>query len=396
MLKASFRYDFQVALSDKEIIQVDATVIAGILILLTVSSIFPLPENINRFFLTFMTASIVIPFAVSAISITGIFFAEGLRFRRPPHILRIIGNIGTVVGFGYLIIAMIILTSGTYAALYSSTSSNSTNVSQGSLITPSVNATININEEDIETDSGFSIPLIIILQFVISGAAAGVALYFANRLLDRYRRPVLNIDKENSPVPRLIDIEVFRTEFQSIIHESRIPYIVNRIIVKNLGRTAAEGCKGSIVMDGEEEKVCWSIPHERYIITINANDREYLDVCAVLSEHERDRSTWLKEIRDRASMIPDIEGYIDKIDYVPTLESFRIRRETLRVYKSADDIPLIIAPTEEGWLSPPHQNRKMKPGNAQLKITAKNASPIITTIRILERPDGRGRIIEFI
>lgn len=247
-----------------------------------------------------------------------------------------------------------------------------------------------------EVYSGFPFPLILIFQFAISGAAAGAALYFASRFLDHYRRPLLKIDKENSPMPVSIDIEVFRTEFQSIIYECRISYIVNRIIVRNLGKNAAENCKGSIMINGVDEKVCWYIPRERYTITINAKDKEYLDVCAVLSEYERDRSQWLKEIRDRASLIPDIEGYIDKIEYVPTLESFRIRRETLQTYKSVDDIPLIIAPTEEGWIAPLHHNRKIKPGTMQLKITAKNAEPIVADIRILDKPDKHGRIIEFV
>src|SRR5437867_1420306 len=64
--------------------------------------------------------------------------------------------------------------------------------------------------------------------------------------------------------------------------EFKVKYNVNRIIVRNKGRTAAENCKGAIEINRRQEKICWYLESERYTMTINAKSLEYLDVCASL------------------------------------------------------------------------------------------------------------------
>jgi len=44
---------------------------------------------------------------------------------------------------------------------------------------------------------------------------------------------------------------------------------------------AAENCKAILISHGLAEKVCWYIPKERYVMTINSKDSEYVDLCAV-------------------------------------------------------------------------------------------------------------------
>jgi|SRR5919204_6808903 hypothetical protein len=74
---------------------------------------------------------------------------------------------------------------------------------------------------------------------------------------------------------------------------------------------------------------------------------------------------------------------------------FKVRDDIKAIYKSQEDIPLIIAPTENGWLAP-HDNRKLKPGPATIIVTAKNAEPIEEDITILKQRNEDGKIIEIV
>ena len=49
-------------------------------------------------------------------------------------------------------------------------------------------------------------------------------------------------------------------------------YETNRIIVENSGNSAAKNCKGYIVYNDNQERVCWTVPKERPNATINAKD----------------------------------------------------------------------------------------------------------------------------
>jgi hypothetical protein len=55
-------------------------------------------------------------------------------------------------------------------------------------------------------------------------------------------------------------------------------------------------------------------------------------------------------------------------------------------------IPYIIAPTEKDWEHPPHLNWILKPGEARVRITSKNATPIECKIQILRKPEN-GKIV---
>jgi hypothetical protein len=61
---------------------------------------------------------------------------------------------------------------------------------------------------------------------------------------------------------------------------------------------------------------------------------------------------------------------------------------------SHEDIPIIIAPTEDGWLSA-KSNRRIDPGDATVIVNAKNARPYRLDIKILGKPAiDSGRLIE--
>ncbi len=103
-------------LQDRDIIQINATVIAGVFVLLTVR-IFAgaLPEHVEQFFKAFYVASIVIPFAVSAIiTIIGSLSereTEREKYKWFRNVMFFIGKILMIVGFLYLIAIMWILVS---------------------------------------------------------------------------------------------------------------------------------------------------------------------------------------------------------------------------------------------------------------------------------------------
>ncbi len=100
----------------------------------------------------------------------------------------------------------------------------------------------------------------LVLQFIIAALAAGSAI-LTRFAFDWHKRPILEIDKSKSPEPVGTHIDIFKIEnplYRSIpthTAEYKIPYIANRIIVRNIGRTAAENCKVVLIQNGREEKV---------------------------------------------------------------------------------------------------------------------------------------------
>jgi len=73
----------------------------------------------------------------------------------------------------------------------------------------------------------------------------------------------------------------------------------------------------------------------------------------------------------------------------------RLQAEIKGHYNSPTSLPIIIAPTEKKWHNPPHKNRILSPGRAQIIITAENAEPCIADIEILNQPVN-GSIIRLI
>jgi len=102
-------------------------------------------------------------------------------------------------------------------------------------------------------------------------------------------------------------------------------YIVNRIRVTNKGKTAAENCKASLESEGRHLRICWHIPKERYTMTINAKDSEYVDLCAVSA-------------KDPSKLVGSDQKNVYADD-----------KESLKASLVSADIPRRISPTEEGW-----------------------------------------------
>jgi hypothetical protein len=129
--------------------------------------------------------------------------------------------------------------------------------------------------------------------------------------------------------------------------ERKWEYTVNRIIVQNTGRSAARSCKGYVVTEEGKERVCWSVPKERPNATINTNDEERLDFCAFY-------------------------------------ESGPTHHGPIVVGKEQEKVPIIIAPTEEGWPQNPSDCRRLdRLEKCKVFITADNAVPVDASIRFI-------------
>lgn len=124
--------------------------------------------------------------------------------------------------------------------------------------------------------------------------------------------------------------------------------MANRIIVKNIGKSAAKNCKGWIVTEKGKERVSWVVPKERPTATINVNDEERLDFCAYYKEGPE--------------------------KYTPTAAL------------KSEEAPKIISPTEEGWKTLPEARPldHLKEKGCQVLITSENAEPVKAQVTFRE------------
>ena len=189
--------------------------------------------------------------------------------------------------------------------------------------------------------------LSLIIGLFLGGIIAGASVFLGNLLYRRFTRPILEWGQ-------------VRVRGATLPHHlpeggSGVAFYSSMISVHNKGKSAAENCSGHIEIDGNREHVCWFLPHARRVLTINRDDFEFLEVCAVQEE------------------------YTAAIGLEPTP-----RRR--------------IAPTEDGW-QPAGSNRDLDlhgigPIDAMLIVTAANARGIKTRVVIqpiatLPEPEAR-------
>ena len=241
----------------------------------------------------------------------------------------------------------------------------------------------------------------LLVQFAVSGGVAGAALLGANVALDKYRSPKLSADKTNSPKVVPIELALYNIDENRIPYHLRqftVPYNVNRILIRNEGKTAAKNSKGVLKVDDIEYRVCWSVPTERSVATINAHSMEYLDLSAGLVGKQSEHS---KEFYKK---IAELQKYIvDNIRDVYLKEILDVKiEEILNTHKSTNNIPLVIAPTENDWQIPPTKNHVLIEGidceskekTFAMIITAENSHKLEEWVNIRE-PDDKGRVLEF-
>ncbi|MGB6671753.1 MAG: hypothetical protein WBE34_04910, partial [Candidatus Nitrosopolaris sp.] len=178
--------------------------------------------------------------------------------------------------------------------------------------------------------------------------------------LDRHRRPKLSVDKKDSPKVVQIDLAVYNIEEKLTpyyLRQFTIPYYVNRILIRNKGRSAAKNSKAVLMLDDLEYRVCWSVPTERSVAAINSNSMEYIDLSAGLIGPQYEH---FKEFCERVNRLED---YIKSIKETTLKDILLLEVKKVKdLFKSSTDIPLVIAPTENDWQMPPTKNHIISRG----------------------------------
>lgn len=117
-------------------------------------------------------------------------------------------------------------------------------------------------------------------------------------------------------------------------------YSANRIIIRNVGRSAARNCKGWISMGERKERVAWVVRDEPNI-TINQRDTERLNFCAYFVSGQR----------------------------------------PVTINSEARIVPWVIRPTENGWSDSPWNDEISAESpvdriRADVIVTSDNADPV--------------------
>lgn len=126
----------------------------------------------------------------------------------------------------------------------------------------------------------------------------------------------------------------------------KIPYIANRLVIKNKGKSAVLNCQGYLIRDSFRERISWSDSDERSQSTIPPHSTKELDLCATLF------------------IAPDI---FNKNNHTPFNET-QLVELALRL-----EIPRIISPTEAGFHGSPFMNRQIQTGDYKVEVTSINA-----------------------
>jgi hypothetical protein len=213
----------------------------------------------------------------------------------------------------------------------------------------------------------FLYPLFKIGQFEpVMSAVGGLLFTIPIRLFwQSYLSPILQI--KDNPEIRTVEIGFKQGksyEWEENNHSYAVQnYVVNRIIVKNVGRSAAKNCKGYLVIDNSKERVCWTVGQERPNATVNPKDEERLDLCA-LRNATKTKSRFSKKT-----------------------EESKIRRLAERSVMGGPP-PKLIAPTEGGWplldgKIDPRESRNLPDiEQCEVLITAENAHLVKKRIKL--------------
>jgi hypothetical protein len=228
-----------------------------------------------------------------------------------------------------------------------------------------------------------------------------VGLFIANLALDRYRRPKLSVDKNNSPKIVRLDLRVYKIDKKLIPYNLRhftVPYNINRIIIRNASSSAAMNSKGVLRVDDLEYRVCWSVPTERTLATINAHSIEYMDLSAGLA------GTQNEHFKKYCERLTELQNYVNENIREVILRDTILQEVSVisHIFKTSDDIPLVIAPTEIDWQVPPNKNHVLLWGldsDAKQKeyaiiVTSENSNRLEERISI-QIPDNDGKVLQF-
>jgi hypothetical protein len=190
--------------------------------------------------------------------------------------------------------------------------------------------------------------LVEIPSVIIGFVTAVVAGIIIKLWLEYYYRPVLVIDGNETIIIRQIGLRTGIAQGNAVVL-----FNANRFRVRDSGRSAAKDCKAYIhYNDNDVERTAWLISNTNgeHTVTLNVEDREFVDLCAISDDVNLPR------------VIPLERGYPGSIDLCT------------RLPPGARDIIV--------------------------RITSSNARPTERRVRLRTGvdhfPEQHGRIVEFI
>lgn len=211
--------------------------------------------------------------------------------------------------------------------------------------------------------------------FAVS-AAAGYAKSIGSKVIQLAgkmpNKPKLVVNPELAINPTLISlfIEDISLGVNHIDGKGfKIPYMLNRVSVKNSSRVPADYCEATIVEEKKRDKLPWADTSERTRILIPAQSSMELDVCAML--------------------------------YLNPIEFNRINQTLFDTDKFVNlvnrlSIPSIIFASELGIQSPPSLNRSVKTGPYLIEVNYKGADLLKIPIVVHSHMDDVGIFVTLI
>ena len=140
-------------------------------------------------------------------------------------------------------------------------------------------------------------PHISIIAGFVSAVLAGIAI---KMIIGEILRPVLMIDGNEAIIIRTTGLRTPIAQGGAVIS-----FNANRIRVRNTGKSAAKDCKVYVhYTEDDVERAAWMVSsaNSGYTVTLNVDDREFVDLCAISDDLTQPR------------VIPLEHGYSGRVD----------------------------------------------------------------------------------
>jgi hypothetical protein len=206
--------------------------------------------------------------------------------------------------------------------------------------------------------------------FSAAVTAAGFAVNAGSKVIQivgkRSSKAKLDLNHIRRISPILIHCFISDTN-SPVVHPDgrgyKIPFLLNRVAIKNSGKISAEFCEGYLSKDNKKEKVSWSVPSDRVKTSIPPESTKELEIAAML--------------------------YLNPIEFNRVNHTL-FDTNQLQEVATQLGIPSIISPTQSGIQNSPFLNRHIEPGSYLIEINYIDPDPLRIPIIINSQMDDRG------
>jgi hypothetical protein len=209
--------------------------------------------------------------------------------------------------------------------------------------------------------------------FSAAVTAAGFAVNAGSKVIQivgkRSSKAKLDLNHIRGINPILIHCFIVDTN-SPVVHPDgrgyKIPYLLNRVAIKNNGKLPAEFCEGYLAKDNKKDKVSWAVPSERVRTSIQPESTKELEIAAML--------------------------YLNPIEFnrvnQTLFDTNQFREVAIQL-----GMPSIISPTQSGIQIALSLNRRIQPGRYTIEINYVDPDPLRVPIIINPQMDERGIFI---